>query len=441
MVARLLALLYAGMLSGLAVPTKSGPVKVDPSDQVILDKFLGHSKALADSMTKEHFQGIKVPETICWLDCPRMTTALTAYELTGDADYLRHFATAAENLRSAVVKGPDGFMGWYGLPEASLIDPAKPNAVIAEIQADFRVVQMMSHFIALTDADPKLKEEFAAMRAPWIDLMSNQLVKKWDGSFEDLGSRGAVYRWNKDYQPVKATLTLNHEKISIMIHGLVGLYAITGDDELMRKAVKLGVNLKRDLGLKDGAYVWRTWDPSGPWDLGLTDKTKWRNWIGPEPKAQWHISTTTSALLLYHSGVVFDRTDVDRFVKTQMSVCWNGDIENPLFFMNNGAPAKEVLASPALAPFDAKLAQLLYTGPLQALRLAKADNDWQGGVVTNDYLYGKYFLVPKVKDGKPLHPELGAKFAKKNAKWLKSMTFTVKEPGYTTPAVPPLPTN
>jgi hypothetical protein len=32
---------------------------------------------------------------------------------------------------------------------------------------------------------------------------------------------------------------------------------------------------------------------------------------------------------LYDHGVVFDRTDIDRFLATQIGVCWNGSCDAP----------------------------------------------------------------------------------------------------------------
>jgi hypothetical protein len=427
---------------GTANPVAIAAIKIDPADQVILDKFLEHTHQDLDTLTKEHFQQVKVPEMICWLDCPRLGMALTAFELTGDADYLHRFVAAVENLRSTLKKGEDGFLGWYGSPLESLADPAKPNAVTCEIQTDFRVTMVLSRFVALIDADPKLKKEFAAQRAAYVDLMKNHLVKKWDPSFEDLGPRGAIYHWNKDYKPIKAHLTLPHEKVSMMIQGLLGLYRVTGNDEYMRNAVKLGINFKHCLELNNGAYAWRCWDPMGAWDVSPDDPLKWKSWIAAEPIAQWYSSSLTSIVLLYHYGVVFDRTDLDRFLKTQMSVCWNGDLANPLYFATDGSPAKpkERFTCPALAPFDANLAKLLYTGPAQAERVAKSADEWQGGVTAADWLYGKYILDPAVKDGKPLYGAVGEKFLKnkENAQWMKSLAFEVTPPGYHTPLVPPV---
>lgn len=70
-------------------------------------------------------------------------------------------------------------------------------------------------------------------------------------------------------------------------------------------------------------------------------KAKWKNWVGPEPKGQWFAATIGSVVLLYHHGIVFDKTDVERFRKTQMEVAWNGDGENPKYAMVNGTAVKE----------------------------------------------------------------------------------------------------
>lgn len=422
--------LPALLLALLSLPGHTAPatVTVEPGDKVILDKFLEHTHTGLAALTKDHFEKIKVPETICWLDCPQIQAGLTAYQLTGDAAFLNETATAIENLRAAVKKGPDGFRGWYGSPEASLADPAKPDAVISEIQTDFRVVGVVSQFLQLIGQEPEVSKAFAPHRQAWLDLIQNDLVKKWDSSFRDLGPSGAIYQWNKAYKPEKAGLTLSHEKMSIMINGLIRLYTITGDDEYMRKAVKLGTFLKHSLELNNGAYAWRFWNYGGLWDDNPGNPAVKMTW--KEPKAQWYTATVGSAMQLYHHGFIFDDTDRDRFLKTQMTVCWNGDIANPVYFMTDGKPAAkgEVFASPALSPFNSKLYDLLYTGPAQAFRVQKSDNPWQGGILAADWLYGKYILNSPARKARPIDLALFNQFThdKANAAWLKSISFTVQ---------------
>ena len=126
-----------------------------------------------------------------------------------------------------------------------------------------------------------------------------------------------------------------------------------------------------------------------------------------------------------------------RFVKTQVGVSWNGDLENPLFFTVDGIPAKdgERFIAPSLAPFDPKFARLVYEGKLRDQRVEKSGGAWQGGVLASEWLLGKYV---RLKDGEnPRYANLGEAFLRKAAPALrKQLTFAPVPPGYLTPPAP-----
>ncbi|MBC8096517.1 MAG: hypothetical protein H7Y43_11965 [Akkermansiaceae bacterium] len=369
-----------------------------------------------------------------------MQMLLTAFELTGDPSHLREFAARFDDLRSTLVKDKDGLLGWAGKPIEPLRDPAKPDVVINEIQTDFRAVGVVALFLELVERDDDLKKEFASLRKDYLDLLENHLIRRWDNSYSDLGDKGAIYRWNPDYIPNKANLTLAHEKQANMIDGYLNLYRVTKNPLYLQRAAKLGTWLKKCLGLVEGHYVWSYWDPAGAWDISPQDPAKWKHWVGKEPKAQWYAATVGSALALYHHGVVFDKQDVARFVKTQMEVCWNRDLDNPAFFTCDGKPAKEGerFIAPSLAPFEDQVAGFLYTGKRQDERVQKSADAWQGGVLAGQWLRGKYLELPAVKAREQSYLASTKDFLARpeNQVFLKSLQFEVTTPGYSTPPTP-----
>jgi hypothetical protein len=424
-----------------SVRAAGDPPAVDAKDKVVLEKLLGHAAKELPALTADHFRTVEATEMLCWIEMPKMNMALVAYEMTGDPAHLRAFARALEDLRSVAGKGEDGFPGWYGKPIEMLRDPAKPGVRTDEIQADFRIIAVASRFLELASREEALRAEFAPVREAWVDLME-KLVAKWDarGRFVDLGAKGAIYRWHPDYTPMKADLTLPHEKQAILLEGLLNLWRATGNDAHLRRAAKLGAWFKRCLALKDDRYAWSYWDPAGPWDVSPKDPSRWKHWVGPEPKAFWYAATVGSAAQLYHHGVVFDAQDMARFVRSQKTLFWNGDAEAPAYFLANGSKAaeNERMLAPALAPFDEAIAAFAYRGKLQEERVAKADSPWHGGVLAADWLRGKYVDLPRAKGGQPMHEGLARAFLakKENRELLESLKFSVESPGWLTPPVP-----
>jgi hypothetical protein len=376
---------------------------IQDADKPVLEAFLAHAKVEAQGMTVEKLKAVETPETFCWVQLPKLNMSLTAYELTENPEHLRNFQAGFANLRSIMVEGPDGLLGWWGKPIPSLVDPAKADVKTNEIQTDFRAIGLLARFVTLAKGQP----EFEATSKEYLALIENHLLKKWESYYSDLGDRGGVYRWNKDYIPLKANITLSHEKQAIMIEAMLNLYRATGKAEHRDRAAALGTFLKKSMKEVDGRYQWMFWDLGGDWDReGAKPDGKVRHWIGPEPQGVWYAATVGSAVMLYHHGLVFDEADIAKFRKTQMEVCWNGDLQKPAFKLVDGsAPKKDTerFVAPSLTPWEPTLAELLYAGAWQAERVAKAKDAWQGGVVAGEWLRGKYLVLPKAKDGKRLY--------------------------------------
>ncbi|NIA21470.1 MAG: hypothetical protein GWP05_05775 [Anaerolineaceae bacterium] len=432
---------FAGHLSAAQAPTIS-----DPKDKQIVEGFLKQamnmprnvSAAASRKMAAEECEGIT------WRLLPQVSMPLTAYEVTGDAKYLDVFVTAFENLRGAMTKGQDGYLGWYGKALKGFQDPNDPDKKVDVIINSFRAADLLGRFLELTAADPALTSKYATQRKAYADLAANHLVRKWTarGNYTDLGKYGAIYRTHRGLEASKGNLTQPHNKHSIIIRGLLSLYRATGDDELMRMAVKLGTRYKRSLTLKNGHYEWNYWDPAGQWDVLPGASNKWKHWIGVEHKGSYYSSTLTQAVVLYQHGVVFDKTDLERFLKTQLKMVWNGSLDNPRWARCDGTTSDKYMQGRymcgALAPFSEKVAEFIYTGARQNERVKNVNHSWQGGPVANGWIAGKFVTLPKARGGKQIYLEARTKFLKKksNRDFLKSLEFKVTGSGYKAPRKP-----
>ncbi len=416
------------------------PVEIQKSDREAFEAFLGHARDEAKGLTKERFLSVSCPEDFCWLDLPKIDMLLTAYELTGDPSFLQLAATSMNALISVMTIGDDGRRGWYGLPIESLRNPNNPTPNIREIQTDFRAVGVLSRLITLAENDPDIQKDVVSNRDAWIALMVKDLVGYWhdNGYFEDLGERGGIYRWNKDYRPTAANLTLPHEKLSMMVDGLLGLYQVTGNEGYARHAAKVGLWFKRTLTLKDGHYEWSRWSPVGAWDIHPEDPSKWKTWVGADPRGQWYAAAIDTATNLYGSGLVFTKQDMDRFAATQIKVCWNKDAENPQYFQTDGTPAKEnepFVALP-LAAFDEDFASFVFETHGVTQLKENIKTPWKGGVLAGRWFHNKYVNVPKLREANPQSLQASFTANPKNLGLAASEALPVVEPGFQTPRSP-----
>ena len=208
---------------------------------------------------------------------------------------------------------------------------------------------------------------------------------------------------------------------------------------------RLGARFKRCLTLADGRYRWNYWDPAGEWDVNPDDATKWKHWIGAEHRAGYYSHSCSHAVLLYELGLIFTREDMERFVRTQTEVCWNGSFDGPEWFRVDGRPADEgheYLCS-ALAPFDESVREMAYGAPAQAAQMptqkemAALESSWQGGVVAGGWLKGKYITQPRWQGGDSAEAAVAAEWAAgEGAELLRELKHEVTEPGYQPPLVP-----
>lgn len=442
-------LILAIFLSALTASAALPPI-TDPKDRQILDGFLVQAAQVTEVLTPDRCRELakddaEETEAYLWQALPYLRMPLAAYELSHDAKYLGVFVQAFENMRGAMTKGPDGFLGWYGRIDPTYADPANPGVRLDAIISSFGVTEAVSDFLALVAEDPELSRRYAKQRGEYLDLVENHLVKKHDvrGDYVDLGRGGAIYRTPSQglKQDYCARLTMPHNKHDIIMRAFLALYRVTGKDEYMRRAIRLGVRFKHSLTLKDGHYEWYYWDPAGEWDVKPQERTAWKHWMGPEHRSGYYSLSLSQAVLLYQYGLVFDKTDMDRFVKTQLTMCWNGDFEHPVWSRVDGTRPAEytqgAYISAALAGFSEQVAQFVFTGPRQQRLLARLGDAWAAAQAAG-WLHGKLIDYPAAKGGRQPYLKYGKQFLakKENRDFLASLAFEVTPPGYQPPHMP-----
>jgi hypothetical protein len=436
--------------SGLAAAGMKPVAVTGPKDRQILDAFLRHVEKLPQEITPEYCkktaeEDAEGAEPVTWLIMPSLRMPLVAYKITADPKYLDMFVQLFDNLRSALTVGRDGYLGWYGTAAPDYRDPNDPDRKTDAVISSFTATDVICDFLSLVAQDPKLSRRYAKQRKEYLDLAENHLVKKHTvrGEYVDLGRGGAIYRASPvGLNARQARLTLPHNKNSMVMHGLLGLYRVTGKDEYMRKAIKLGIRYKHCLTLKDGHYEWDYWDPAGEWDIRRDDPGQWKHWIGPEHRGGYYSLSLSQAVALYEFGLVFDKSDMGRFLKTQLAMCWNGSMANPVWSRVDGTRPPQYTQgeyiSEALAPFSEKVTEFLYRGLDRDEVLKDREDSWTGGPVAAGWLRAKLVDYPAAKGGKQVYREYGKRFLakKENRDFLKALAFEVTPPGYIAPESP-----
>ncbi|MBC8230391.1 hypothetical protein H8E77_12665 [bacterium] len=385
-------------------PHPEPPIVKDDAGQQILESFLGHVQSSESYCTPEAMAKFaEQPEDIVWQASKYIRMPLVAYRLTGDTNYLDMFVKRMDTLCDCLEEGADGFLGWYGLPLELFRHPEHPQQQVDVILTSFVMAGLMAEFARVIQGDEMLNAQYDEAAQRYLTLAEEHLVKKWDvrGRYKDLGETGAVYITHPDLKPTKANLTQPHNKHAKIIRALLNLYAATQKDKYLIKAIKLGTRFKQCLTLVEEHYKWHYWEPAGAWDRDTEDPSKWEHWIGAEHRGGYYSLSLSQAVLLYEHGLVFNKTDIERFIKTQTTVCWNGDVNNPRWSRIDGQASDQSYLCTWLAPFDERIYELAYGTQAQRERLKHKEHVWRGGVIAGDWLEFKYLIYPRWKGGAP----------------------------------------
>jgi len=419
-------------------------LKIAGQDRVVLERFINHAVTFAEGLSEEKVLSKcrEAPEMFAWVEFRYLNCLNLAYELTGDTRHLELFRDRFKLFRKIMSTGQDEYLGWYGMALKSRRPKDKPDLQIDELQMNFRAMSLLAHWVELARSRPEYASKRADTIKAYLDLMEKHLFPKWDarGHFAEIPGRGGVYH-GLDY-PIKTMVTLSHEKLSIMVDGLLRLHRVTGNDIYLKRALQLGAWFKSNLSLKDGHYEWMSWVPAGKWDVHPTKEDAWRTgWIAPDPKGGWYVTALSIALSLYQHGLLFDETDLKRFIKTQKTMCWNGDMEKPEYRTVAGATSKWVkgrFLSGQLAHYDPVLRKLAFHGPHEASVLKNAESSWKGGANAQSYVKEKYLMAPLIAEKARPYLAVGTKFlaGKDNKAFYDSLFFEVKAPGAVTPLKP-----
>lgn len=417
---------------------------IGEQDRVVLEQFVKHAVTYAEGLTadKVSSQCKKAPEMFAWVEFRYLSCLNLAYERTHDTQYLDLLRDSFAMFRKIMRTGDDEYLGWYGMPIKPRRLADQPDLQIDELQMNFRAMSLLARWVELAGSN----QEYAAANSDTIkahvDLMENHLFPKWDarGHFTRVAGRGGVYH-GLDF-PIKNQSTLSHEKLSIAVDGLLKLHRVTGNDTHLKRALELGAWFKSNLSLKDGHYEWMSWVPAGQWDVDPTKEDAWSvGWIAPDPNGPWYVASLSIALNLYQHGLLFTDLDLERFLVTQKTMCWNGDMESPEYRTVAGATSKWVkgrFLSYQLSHYDPILQKLAFAGPHEAAVLANAGNSWQGGANAQDYVREKYLMRSVISEKRQPYAAIGEEFlaSRENKAFYDALFFEVKAPGAAAPLTP-----
>lgn len=423
------------------VPASASP---GPSDRFVQEQFIRHHVAFAENLTKARMrkQCREAPEMFAWVEFRYLDGLNVAHALTRDPAYLELFRERMDGFLSLLEARHDAYLGWYGSPIPPRIPKDNPDILIDEIQCNFRAIAVMAAWIEQARTNPAYARRHQETIERWLALMTRHLYPKWDerGHFVELPGRGGVYR-GLDF-PIKGQVTLSFEKLSIMVEGCLRLHRVTGDPAYLKRAIQIGAFFKSNLTLVEDHYEWMSWCPAGPWDVDPAKDDAWKvGWMAPDPRGAWYAAALSIALNLYQHGLLFDETDLGRFIRTQREQCWNGDLEQPSYRNVAGQTSEHIrgrFLSYQIAHYDPLLAKLAFGDAAGDRARLNAVRPWQGGPDARSYIEERYLMSEMVARQPRPHGEIGRHFLKDpdNRAFHEAHALAWTPPGAQTPRTP-----
>lgn len=273
-------------------------------------------------------------EDFCWHAAYAADDFVRAYLAWGDTAWLDQGQRYFDWLEGLMEKAPDGYRGWIG---PYVYDPK----VWCDVHVgDAILVSPMLHFAEVVLQDSALEKRYGERARTYVQLARRELLEKWDarGTWRVDGEGGAYVSWDHYLEPGKldawkkgdadkSTLSLPYNKQMDMAVIALRLYRITGEDRFRERAWRIFWQFKSRLQYFDGHYVWNYWEPQGLWDLDEAGQV--RHWVNVHPHRNYQAREVAFIAEAYHTGVIFDRTDLERILHTNLEVMWNGSPVEP----------------------------------------------------------------------------------------------------------------
>ena len=315
-----------------AVAQKTAKLDITP-DEVYLE-----------AINNSGFERSPKGEGFCWQARGAMGRFISYYKLTGDTQWLDAGIKYYDFLVDKMDTAPDGYKGWIG---PYLSDRNYWQDVLV---GDALLTEGLLNFSILILEDKSLKKQYKDKADAYVLLAEKHFAEKYDarGTWIDDGTFGAYVGSTRFLKPGDLTRWVNRSGVSEagmsppfnkqMDAGLVFLllHRATGKKAYKKRAKKIYLTAKRHFKFYDDHYSWNYWEPLIPTDIDLERKeTRHGVWVHP-----WRSGYTArevgQIVEAYHYGVVFDKTDIQRLINTNLKLMWNQDRQNPKFISSNG---------------------------------------------------------------------------------------------------------
>lgn len=189
------------------------------------------------------------------------------------------------------------------------------------------IIKPILLFSKVIGQNPDIQQQYQAKAQQYLSFIQNNVYPQFESMYRDIDAERGMYVFNYDnaarWMPDRSA---PHNQYLRMAECAFLLYDITGGTEHLTRATKLLNSFKSKLiqsNYATTAYQWNYWDKFGSWDENF--------WYNSNLEDTSHGNLDISAAIIaYKHDVVFDLTDMQKFISTFKDVMWNGSLSNPV---------------------------------------------------------------------------------------------------------------
>ena len=282
-----------------------------------------------------------------WLMSAQITPLVRAYEYSKDPEFLEVFVPLMEQVLTQRYIHPTK-KEWNGWWHYKGFNVDNTFALIDHDTILYYVPVLL--FAAEVRADPKLKEKYGAKAEAWFKDVEES-IRAWDkrGCWHDLDEKTGWYSNTSEYpdkntnELVKHTDifaggTVPYNKINAFYEALTLAYRLTGDD-WYRVRMEKSAKFWRDRWREDDKHVeWNYRDHAfaGDYKSGVLGQGATLTGAFVHPKGGYYALDLEGVVMDYDLGVLYQRADLEKLLKTNLEFMLFGDEKAPKFKMISG---------------------------------------------------------------------------------------------------------
>lgn len=278
-------------------------------------------------------------EDMGWQMFPLLKGFYYGYLATSNQRWPQLLVRCTDSWIKRAITEPDGYIGWPKIGAAGAnnidhLDEFYTDSLLGESMVLQYVVRMS---VEILDT-PSLEEKFGDQARTYIAL-AEKLFEKWNkrGAWRDTADGGMVTvelpfgidkstgAWTDGYQNRYSTdvgFTHQNNKANLIACWLIAMFDATHKPIYKERAERWFRVMKSrmKLGDDDTFQIWSYWEPAGNWDYRIPYlHLRPKHWIGVHPNAGYYGIDVESIVTAYERGLVFNKDDIRRLVKTALA--------------------------------------------------------------------------------------------------------------------------